>query len=258
MRPLLSPDGGHLVYATRFETGTGLRVRDLETSEERWLAYPVTRDDQESVASRDTMPGYAFMPDGESLIVPVDGKIKRVDFASGEIHDIPFTAEVTAEIGPRVIFESRIDDSDNVRARLIRWTSLSPDGKRVVFTALNKIWIMDVPLGTPRRLTDSESGEFMPTWSPDGVYVAYATWSSQGGHIFRVPADRSAPPVQLTSRPAYYSDPVYSPDGEMIVFISGSTAGQLFSDLGQQETDMPYDDGADSAGEISGISRGGG
>lgn len=257
MRPLLSPDGRYLVYATRFETGTGLRVRDLETSEERWLAYPVTRDDQESVASRDTMPGYAFMPDGESLIVPVDGKIKRVDFFSGEISDISFTAEVKAEIGPRVIFESRIEDSDNVRARLIRWTSLSPDGKRVVFTALNKIWIMDVPLGTPERLTDSEAGEFMPTWSPDGEHVAYATWSSQGGHIFRVAADRSDPPEQLTSRPAYYSDPVYSPDGEKIVFISGSTAGQLFSDLQQQEPDLPYDDGS-GAGEIGGIPRGSG
>jgi Tol biopolymer transport system component len=34
MRPLLSPDGKKLVYATRFEGSTALRVRDLETSEE--------------------------------------------------------------------------------------------------------------------------------------------------------------------------------------------------------------------------------
>jgi Tol biopolymer transport system component len=55
MRPVLSPDGKKLVYATRYETGTALRVRDLETSEERWLTYPVTRDDQESRATRDTI-----------------------------------------------------------------------------------------------------------------------------------------------------------------------------------------------------------
>ena len=73
MRPILSPDGKKLVYATRFEMGTGLRVRDLETSEDRWLIYPVTRDDQESRATRDTMPGYTFMPDGKSLLVPING-----------------------------------------------------------------------------------------------------------------------------------------------------------------------------------------
>jgi Tol biopolymer transport system component len=99
MRPVLSPDGKMLVYATRYETGTGLRVRDLETGEERWLIYPVTRDDQESRATRDTMPGYAFLPDGRALIVPIEGKIWRVDFETGNRAMIPFTAKVEAEIG---------------------------------------------------------------------------------------------------------------------------------------------------------------
>ncbi len=42
MRPVLSPDGKHLVYATRFQTRTALRVRDLETGNERWLIDNVT------------------------------------------------------------------------------------------------------------------------------------------------------------------------------------------------------------------------
>ena len=84
MRPAISPDGKWLVYGTRHKTQTGLRVRNLETGAERWLAYPVTRDDQESRASRDTLPRYDFMPDGQSLIVPIGGKIQRVDFATGE------------------------------------------------------------------------------------------------------------------------------------------------------------------------------
>ncbi|MDP2389729.1 MAG: amidohydrolase, partial [Acidobacteriota bacterium] len=48
MRPAISPDGKWLVFGTRHKTQTGLRVRNLETGAERWLAYPVTRDDQES------------------------------------------------------------------------------------------------------------------------------------------------------------------------------------------------------------------
>ena len=84
MRPALSPDGKWMVYGTRHKTQTGLRVRNLETGAERWLAYPVTRDDQESRASRDTLPRYDFMPDGKSLIVPIGGKLQRIDFATGE------------------------------------------------------------------------------------------------------------------------------------------------------------------------------
>src|SRR5678816_1270749 len=37
-RPALSPDGRYLVYGSRYEAQTGLRIRDLTTTEEKWLA----------------------------------------------------------------------------------------------------------------------------------------------------------------------------------------------------------------------------
>jgi len=256
MRPLLSPDGKKLVYATRFEGGTALRVRDLDTSEERWLINNVTRDDQESRGTRDLMPGYCFMPDGKSMIVPVNGKIQRVDFETGKSTNIAFTAKVEAEIAPRVYFENRVDDSATVRARLIRWPAMSPDGKRVVFSSLNKLWVAELPSGSARRLTDSQAGEFMPAWSPDGRYIAYVTWSRDGGQILRVPAGGGSPEA-LTRRSAYYSSPVYSPDGSKIVFVSGSTDDQMYADLHYKDSDVFPDASADSLNpaesEIDGI-----
>ena len=48
---------------------------------------------------------------------------------------------------------------------------------------------MDLPGGTPKRLTNGEEGEYMPTWSPDGKTVAYVTWTSAGGNIHSIPAE---------------------------------------------------------------------
>lgn len=250
MRPVISPDGKHMVYATRFETGTALRVRELATGDERWLVHPVTRDDQESRASRDTMPGYAFMPDGKSLVVPIDGRIKSVDFATGAVTDIPFSAKVEAEIGPRVYFENRIDDSDKVKVRLVRWPALSPDGKRVAFTALNKLWVMDLPSGTPRRLTKLSEGEFMPAWSRDGRHIAFVTWSPRGGNIYRVPAE-GGEPERLSRHAAWYSEPAYTPDGQRIVVLVGSKADQLFAELRHNEAHVLPEE--DTPGEILGL-----
>jgi Tol biopolymer transport system component len=68
MRPVLSPDGRWLVYASRLDAETGLRLRDLATGGERWLIWPVQRDDQESRFTRDLMPGSAFTPDSKALM----------------------------------------------------------------------------------------------------------------------------------------------------------------------------------------------
>ena len=254
LRPVISPDGKWLVYGTRHKTQTGLRVRNLDTGAERWLAYPVTRDDQESRATRDTLPRYDFMPDGNSLIVPIGGKIQRIDFATGESRQIPFTVNVQAEVAPRVYTPVRMDDGPNVRARLIRWPTASPDGKRLVFSAMNRLYIMDLPSGTPRLLTGASSGanaegEFMPAWSPDGQSIAYVTWTTTGGHIKRVAASGGTP-QQLTTAEGYYLDPTYTPDGTRIVFIRGAAADQLYSIL--LDTPAP-DDAHEAPGEIAGV-----
>ena len=261
MRPLLSPDGTFMVYGTRYKTDTGLRVRNLETGAERWLVLPVTRDDQESRASRDTLPGYAFLPDGKSLVVPIGGKLQRVEFATGAARVIPMTVPVKAEIAARVYTPVRMEDGDRVRARLIRWPTVSPDGARVAFSAMNRLYVADLPSGSPRLLTSAPAagtgaaaeGEFMPSWSPDGRSIVYTTWTTRGGHIKRVPAGGGAPET-LTRYEGYYLDPAFTPDGSKVVFLSGAVSDQLYSILLDTPPDGDVHREPDAIGEIGGIS----
>ena len=220
MRPVLSPDGRWLVYATRWDAQTGLRVRDLKSGDDSWLIYPVTRDDQESASTRDLMPGSSFTPDSSALITSFDGGIWRVAVPSGEATAIPFTAKIEQKLGPKLQFDYPVDEGP-VRAQQIRHPRLSPDGKRLAFTALDRIWVMDYPNGRARRISTTEAGEHHPAWSPDGRYIAYVTWSDlDGGHVYRVAVDGGVP-QKLTQVASFYSDPVYAPDGGRIVVVRG-------------------------------------
>src|SRR5258708_29454150 len=77
---------------------------------------------------------------------------------------------------------------------------------------------MELPAGTPRRLTSGNAHEFQPAWSPDGKSIAYVAWSSQGGQLWRIAAAGGSP-VQLSKSLAAYSNPAWSPDGTQIVLL---------------------------------------
>ncbi|HWQ03432.1 MAG TPA: amidohydrolase, partial [Candidatus Nitrosotenuis sp.] len=229
LRPVISPDGRWLVYATRHDAQTGFRLRDLQTQEEKWLAYPTQRDDQEGFAQNDVLPGYAFTPDSSAVIFTGGGKLRRVEIANRRITTIPFAAKVELELGPRIRAEYKIDDGP-LTARQMRWTNASPDGKQIVFSAVGKIWKMDLPSGKPQRLTSSSLREYEPVFSPDGKWIAYTTWSdAEGGHLWKIAAS-GGEPVRLSAAPAYYSLPRWSPDSEKMLFVMNSARGWLTSD----------------------------
>ncbi len=225
IRPQLSPDGRHLVYGTRHAAETGLRIRDLESGVERWLAFPVQRDDQESTAEMDALPGYAFTPDGQELVLSFGGKLWRLPVEGGDPVNIPFSVEVERVLGPEVRFEYPVEDDPTFVVRQIRDAVPSPDGRRIAFTALNRLYVQDLPDGTPRLVAGRDEGglaghRHQPAWSPDGRDLVFASWEDNtGGYLWRVAADGNAVPRRLTATPALYRQPTWSPDGERIVFI---------------------------------------
>jgi imidazolonepropionase-like amidohydrolase/Tol biopolymer transport system component len=211
-RPAISPDGRMMVYVADIDAMSGLRLRDLETDEDDWLAFPI---DREHLNQRTR---FTFTPDGSAVVFTKDGTFHEVDVASGEVSEIAFTARVEQQLGPRVFHEMSYEDESFV-VKNVRYGEMSPDGGTLVFGSLNQLWVMDVPDGEPRPLVADGDGQYQPTFSPDGRSIAFVSWhATDGGHVWRVSASGGRP-QQLTEIPAYYANPAWSPDGSRIVYV---------------------------------------
>jgi len=225
VRPAISPDGKTLVYGTRHEQETGFRARNLETGEDRWLAYPITRDDQESRATRDLLPAYSFTPDGSAIVTASGGKIERIALADGARTVIPFTAKVKMDVGPNLIYQDDAPATDEgpVTARMIQKPVLSPSGNMVVFSALGELYSMDLTEGaSPVKIARAGKNVFQPSWSQDGRNLTFVSWNVDGGHVWRMRSDGRSKPVQVSKVAGFYTEPNFTPDGREIVAIRSS------------------------------------
>ena len=98
-----------------------------------------------------------------------------------------------------------ISDDHLMEVTQIRDPKLSPDKKQLAFTALNRLYVMDYPSGTPRRLTNNEFSEAFPTWSPDSKSIAFVTWENKSGYVYKINSNGSGL-TKLTTETGYYSN----------------------------------------------------
>ena len=234
-RPLVSPDGQFILYVSRYETETGLRLRNLHSGEDRWVRYPVTRDDQEALFTRDLFPGYAFLPGAKEIVYNQNGRIRRLNLETGAEQVIPFAANVSVELGPKLDFPQK-EPSGPVKVRLIMDPTESPDGKMLAFSAMTHLYTLDLPNGKAHRLTSGDATEFQPAWSPDGKWIAYVSWNNEGGQLWKIPAS-GGQPQQLSGSLAVYSNPAWSPDGTRIVLLRGNAYDRENSGFDGGQTD---------------------
>lgn len=235
--PEVSPDGRWLAFARRIPDGTivykgheygprtALWMRDLQTGAERVVMDPIDLDMAEGTKVLRVLPAYAWASDGKSIVIPQGGKIRRLDLATGDVATIPYTAHVHRTISEMAY--SRVPLTDGpFQPKFLRWHTASPDGRRLAFQAVGHVWVMDLPNGTPHRVTPPgfPGLEYAPSWSPDGRWLAFTNYDDENlGHVWKVAASGGAP-VRLTDEPGEYLNPTWSPDGQTIVFVRGSGA----------------------------------
>ncbi|MFM7777167.1 MAG: amidohydrolase, partial [Alphaproteobacteria bacterium] len=167
-RPAPSPDGKKLAFVRRERNLSKLYVKDLETGDLTKLYDALYQDLQETWAVNGLYPNMDWMPDSKSIVFWAGGKIRRVDL-NGASQVIPFRVNDT-----RVVIDPpqpKIEVApDTFRTKMPRFVSVSPDGRRVVFESLGKLYAKQLPNGAPVRLTQTrgQEMELFPSWSRDG------------------------------------------------------------------------------------------
>ncbi|MEE2877166.1 MAG: amidohydrolase family protein [Candidatus Neomarinimicrobiota bacterium] len=219
--PQISPNGKMLAFVRRVGTKTVLFVRELATGIERPLFNRLDRDSQEAWSVFGPHPSYSWTPDGKAIVITAEGKLWRVHSADGEASEIPFTAELTKQLTETVRFKTPIGNS-TFDVKTVRGTRVSPDGKRVVFEALGRLYTAAINGKNRKFLTSGSSGfEAQPVWSPDGKEIAFTTWRDRVGGGISIINAKGGKPRRLAVPRGHYFNPSWSPDGTIIVYRKG-------------------------------------
>ncbi|EJL36285.1 amidohydrolase, imidazolonepropionase [Caulobacter sp. AP07] len=220
--PAFTPDGGDVVY-TAIEDGK---------AELRNAAGALVRGE-------DVFPfRVSWLPSGE-FVYTADGKIKRRSATSGAAQTIAFTVTVPV-IRPR--YEKKSRDFLSTRTRPvvgIGSPALSPDGRQIVFRALNDLYLLPVG-GKAQALTQDRFSKVDPAWSPDGKILAYST--DKGGSLDIWLRDMATGQArQLTRFDGAAVSGAWSRDGKSIAFL-GQNGGLFVADAATGETRRLYAD----------------
>lgn len=229
VRPVISRDGKKLAFSRRIRDKQVLMLRDLASGREWPIHDGLERDMQEAWAIHGLYPTFAWTPDDTAIVIWAGGKLRRIDVASKAVTDIPFHVKDTRAITEAVRFQVEVAP-DSIAVKELRFVEVSPAGDKVVFQALGRLWIRDLPEGTPHRLTtQTDHWELYPSFSRDGKSIVYTTWDDDKLSTVRVVSSSGGEGRVLTTEPGHYAEPAFSPDGTTVVYRRGG--GYVRSEL---------------------------
>ncbi|MEO5859951.1 MAG: protein kinase [Pyrinomonadaceae bacterium] len=206
--PSLSPDGRHIVYAAQENGQFDIFYQEVGSRERLNLTL--------GSPENDTQP--AFSPNGEFVAFRSERPSQR------GVYVVPASGGE-----PRLVSDNGFHPS---------W---SPDGSEIVVssfgrdqptvrstTSRNALTIINVSTGLRRELANLEAS--FPAWSPNGHRIAYWFYTGTFGRrdIATIPATGGEPVPVAKDFAVSNWNPVWSPDGKYLYFVSSRSGNQNF------------------------------
>jgi imidazolonepropionase-like amidohydrolase/Tol biopolymer transport system component len=260
VRPTPSPDGKWLAFVRRVRNQSTLFVKNLSSGEERPVWGGLSRDLQESWSVYGVYPAFAWTPDAAAIVVWAQGRLWKVDpFAAmpGRAQEIPFRVQHTRELREALRLPQQVAP-DRFDVRQLRWVNVSPDGSRVVYSALGRLYLKDLrdAAAAPSRVTtQDEHFEFFPSFSRDGRELVYVSWHDVRQGAVRRLELATGRETLVTREPGKYLAPRLSPDGRTVAYVK-SRGGTLTSPWNGLDTGV-YVTPADGRGTPQRVTRDG-
>ncbi|WP_276088239.1 amidohydrolase family protein [Pedobacter sp. JY14-1] len=214
----ISPDGRWLSYITGYwkESMDSLMVYDLKLNKSKLLAHLNIKYPSYNLERQH----YAFSKDSRFIFFGYSGQIHKIEIENGHNETVHFTAEVKADLA-RLNYNKNKVGLDSFQVRYIRDIQKSPRGEQLVFSALNQIYVLNLQEGSPKVLFNQGMAQFHPSYSNDGKWITYVTWSDKvGGHLWKI-STQGGHPIKLSKIAGEYQHPSWSPDDKEIVVMKG-------------------------------------
>lgn len=219
VRPAPSPDGKAIAFVRRDKDRSQLWVKDIASGREQMIYGALDLDVQETWAVTGVYPNMDWLPDSSGIVFWAGGKLNRVGRDGSGHAVIPFSVNDTRGVAdaPHPVIDV---SPESFVTTMPRFATLSPDGTRLVFESLGKLYSKSARgKDAPAPLTgdSADALEAFPAFSRDGSQLAYVRWNDATlGEI--VIADASGQNRRVLTGPGHFGNIAFSPDGTMIAF----------------------------------------